>query len=222
MKRSPGLTLVETMVAMVMLMMVIGAIYATYHNAQQAMIYTEEREDVYQTARIVLAQINTELSCAYQPASADASTLIGDDGGDGTTPEDSDVLSFVTTAHASGITDAPAGDLCQVTYRIEQGSDGEPAGLYIEEHNFPGLSVEGTTSRKSLFSELIIGLNCKYMTPESEDWQIAWIDEGQLPYAVRVELVLKPPREGAQPIMVASTANLVMAGNRAKGSNDDR
>jgi type II secretory pathway component PulJ len=60
--------LIEATVATVILMIIISSIYGTFRAANISMARMEERADVYQTARVLLDQINSELCSAYQPA----------------------------------------------------------------------------------------------------------------------------------------------------------
>jgi prepilin-type N-terminal cleavage/methylation domain-containing protein len=78
MSRSParyGFTLVEIMVATVIFMLFITAVYGTYTAAHSAMTRAEEQEELYQTGRVVLAQLNSELTCTYQAGTATVSAL---------------------------------------------------------------------------------------------------------------------------------------------------
>jgi type II secretion system protein J len=209
---SSGFTLVEVMVAIVMLMIVIGSIYGAFRSANLCASRTEERADVNQTARVLLAQMVSELQSAYQPAGAQEIIFTGEDTEAAESAPQYDTLVFMTTGHHSPSQLQADGDLCRVTYAVQTNADDEPEGFFVQEDFRPGLSMseddKGPAPIK--LSELVVGLNCKYLDPTTDEWQNEWVDRQEMPRAVRVEMVLKPEREGATPIVVAATANLPM------------
>ncbi|MHB9132116.1 MAG: prepilin-type N-terminal cleavage/methylation domain-containing protein [Armatimonadota bacterium] len=219
MSRSPayfrhGFTLIEMMVALVIFAIFIGAVYGTYQSANQASASVEERADVYQTARVLLAQVNHELCCAYQSGSATTSSLLGEDTEGDATALQHDTLTLLTTGHRALNTGEPAGDVCQVKYSVELDADEQPTGFFLTENLHPGLEADDTAPEPTALSDMVAGMNCKYLDGASNEWQDEWVDREALPAAVRVELVLKPRREGAKPIMLFTTADLAMYGEK--------
>ena len=85
------------------------------------------------------------------------------------------------------------------------------AGFFVLEDFRPGLDLSTEKRPPIKLSDIVVGFNCKYLDPQSDDWKNEWVDRARMPKAVRVELVLKPEREGAKPITVASTANVMAA-----------
>jgi len=207
---SSGFTLVEVLVAVVALMIVIGSIYGAFRTANMSVSRAEERVDVFQTARVLLAQINAELCSAYQPSGQEESALVGEDTQGSETGSQYDKLTFLTTARRSASRSDPAGDVCKVSYTVETTSDDEPMGLFVQEDFQPGLSSPDARREPVRLSDRVIAFNCKYLDPDSDEWRNDWTQQTKLPKAVRVELSLKPEREGAKPITVASTANLMI------------
>ena len=205
---SRGFTLVEVLVAIVIFMIIIGSIYGALRTANMSVSRTEERADVYQTARVLLEQINSELCSAYQPQESDASTLIGEDTDASETAPQYDALTFLTTGRRPPASTEPAGDLCEVAYLVHKTPDEEPIGLFVQESFRPGIELGDQEPQPVMLSELVVGLNCEYLDAPGGDWLKEWTNRNALPVAVRVELVLKPEREGAKPIMVSSTANI--------------
>jgi len=219
-RRARGFTLVEMAVAVVIFMLFVSAVYGTYTAASKAITSTEEQQEVLQTGRVLLAQLNAELTSAYQSSSATVSSLYGEDSEDATAELQQDTLTLLTTAHVA-YGDMPAGDLCQVTYEVSDGTEqDETPGLYVEESFHPDLELEDETPPRRLLSPLVVGLNCKYLAAGGTEWETEWVDQSALPMAVRVELTLKPRREGAKPTILVSTANLKLATAPAAGGNN--
>jgi len=206
-----GFTLIEATVATVMLMIVISSIYGTFRAANVSMARMEERADVYQTARVLLDQINTELCSAYQPSGAEKSSLIGEDTPASESAPQYDKITFLTTARHSLSRAEAAGELCQITYRMESTPDGKPVGLFVEEDFRPGLSLPTAERRAIEVSNMVVGFNCRYLDGQTGEWCTDWMDRTEIPKAVRVELLVKPERKDAKPILVATTANLAIS-----------
>lgn len=207
-RSSRGFTLVETMVAVLMLTVVIGAIYGTYRAASSSASLAEERADLNQTARVLLSQINRELTCAYQQASAQESSMVGENTEGSESALQHDRLQVLTTAQSVIPVKGPAGDQRQVTYTLETNSFNEPIAFFVQVDPRPELSVSDEAPEPVELSAMVVGFNCKYLDGETDEWQDDWTDRQVLPKAVRVELSLQSDREGAKPVMFATTANL--------------
>lgn len=214
-----GFTLVEMAVAVVIFMLFISAVYGTYTAASKAITSAEEQQEVMQTGRVLLAQLNAELTSAYQSSTATVSSLYGEDSENAAAELQQDRLTFLTTAH-DAYGDMPAGDLCRVTYEVSDGTEqDETPGLYVEENFHPDLELEDETLPRRLLSPLVVGFNCKYLGAGGTEWETEWVDKAALPMAVRVELTLKSRREGAKPMILVSTANLKLATAPAAGGS---
>lgn len=203
-----GFTLIETMVALVIFTIIIGAIYGTYRAATSSASVAEERADLNQTARILLSQINKDLSCAYQQPGEQSSSLEGEDTEGSSTALQHDKLSFLTTADSIMPVKGPSGDQRRVIYMLEMTPDNEPDGFFVSVDPRPGLSVSDEQPEPFELSTMVVGFNCKYLDGDTDEWQDGWIQRTTLPKAVRVELLVRPERKDAKPVIVASTVNL--------------
>lgn len=203
-----GFTLAETLVAIVVLMILLSSIYGAYRVGSMSVTRTEQYADAYQTVRILLGQITSELYSTYQPSNTEISSLKGEDTEGDSRGLQHDTLSFLTTGHGSPSHEALRGDVCRVTYTVRTTSDGEPIGFYLIEEPRPGLSLDAEGDQQVIrLSETVVGFNCEYLDSQDE-WLTEWIDRQDLPKAVRIELAVKPEQKGAKPILVAATANL--------------
>jgi prepilin-type N-terminal cleavage/methylation domain-containing protein len=216
-----GFTLIEVLVALVIFTIFAGAVYGVYRAAYESMTRAESQEDLYQTGRVLLAQINAEITSAYQPASATASAVDGESAADTGNALGSDQLTFLTTAHTAGI-DKTKGGLCQVCYLMGDPSQGQAPGLYVQEDLHPGLEVDGEQPTSRLLSPLVVGVNFLYLAEGATDWSDDWPTTSQttLPIAVRIEMILQSPRPGSKPIVLVSTANLTTATVPPGGTTD--
>ena len=217
--KSAGFTLIELTVAVAIFLVFITATFGTFTTVHDSMARTETHEDLYQTGRVVVAQLSAELASVYQPADSTATELVGEDTEGPVDSLQSDRLSFLTTAHPVDEDDT-YGDLTRVTYWLDDASSGEPPGLYLEESWTPGLELnEDQVELPHLVSPLVVGFNCKYLPVEGE-WELEWVDQTTLPLAVRVELTLQDLEAQSLPLVLVSTTNLAMTTIPAGAEND--
>ncbi|MCK4519400.1 MAG: prepilin-type N-terminal cleavage/methylation domain-containing protein, partial [Candidatus Omnitrophica bacterium] len=74
MPNKKGFTLIEVLIASVILVIVMGSMTMVFIEANRAWTQTEAKLQVYQNAREALSRMTRELTCAYKSSSA-ASTL---------------------------------------------------------------------------------------------------------------------------------------------------
>jgi len=75
MRARRGFTLVEVMVASLLLVIILGGVYATFSAGRRATLIVEERGDLVQTARVLLTRITAELEELYlEPPPLESST----------------------------------------------------------------------------------------------------------------------------------------------------
>jgi type II secretion system protein J len=203
-----GFTLLEMMVATVVLLLFLAGAYEAYATARMAMVKAEARQEVYQTARVLLAQMTAEVESAYQAPNATTSAVIGEDT-EGTEAQ-ADALTVLTTAHnAHG--EMPVGDLMRVRYSMQDASANETPGLYIEEDGTPDLESADYTSERRLLSPRVTAFNCEYLAPGAEDWATSWLDQTALPASVRIALTVQGETPGSPPLVLTATVNLPLA-----------
>jgi type II secretion system protein J len=208
-RRGYGFTLIEMMVAIVIFLIFISAIYGVYAAATTSMARTEAHEEVYQTGRVLLAQLSAEFASVYPNPAGTTNGFVGEDTADAGADREEDRLTFLTTAHAVSEA-APAGDICGVIYRMEDPAQNEEPGLYVETHRTPGLEMEDAETETRRLSARVVGFNVHYWTADGEKL-VEWPDSQTLPVAVRVELTLQSVRSGEKPVMLSATTNLALA-----------
>lgn len=206
-------TLMEVLVAMAIMVIVIGAIYSAFRVGNQSSTAVQESADLNQTARVILGRINKELLSLHNLSGQTGSSLEGINSEDNGEPPFFDKLTFTTVSHDPCGKVGARGDVCTVRYAAECDDDGKAQGLFVTEDYTPDLHLTDTMSQNQSLSEvrvsdLVVGMNCTYLDPDTGDWVDSWVDKAALPTAVRVELILKSAREGSQPVTVASTTNL--------------
>lgn len=224
-RRRAAFTLIEALAAIVIFLIFMASVVSIHSAANAAIARTKDQQEVYQTARVLLAQLTAELTSAYQLSTVKLSpyggvTLAGTAlcSLQGTVANDATALpqatlTFITSAHP-----APAGvvngGLCQVTYEMAgDGSVASPIGLYIMEDYYPGVEMATQTVTPRLISPRVSAFNCLYLASDGVTWSNTWDATAQtaLPVAVRVELTLQSRDPKATPIVFSATANLQTA-----------
>lgn len=209
--RNGGFTLVEILVATAMLVIVIGAVYGVFRAANQSSVMVEDNADVYQTARVLLSRITGELSSLHTIAGTQGSSLQGESASDSGNPPGFDTLTFTTVGHQPCVQASQKGDVCTVSYSAQCSQDGSPQGLFVTEDYTLGLRLNAA-DKDSLpstkLSDMVVGMNCKYLDPDSSEWVDDWMSKTTLPTAVRIELIIQPRRKASQPVSVVSTVTL--------------
>jgi prepilin-type N-terminal cleavage/methylation domain-containing protein len=208
-RRAAGFTLVELVVAMAVFLVFIAAAFGSFSTVYDSIARGQEQGDLYQTGRVLLAELSAQLVGAYQPPDSSTCTLVGEDTPGSAGGLEADTVTFLTAAHPED-DEEPTGGLAQMTYSMGGSSSDERPGLYVEKNWTPGLEVSEDPAERHLLSPLVVGFNCKYL-PVEGDWETEWMDRTTLPMAVRVELTLLGRGEQAKPLVLVSTTNLAMA-----------
>ncbi len=209
-------TLIEVLVASVLFTFVLSAVLASFRAVTNANARADAVSEVTQTARVVLADLESRLSGFYplaipmsEPdgdglggaANMEATTLslLGEDqqGNDGVTERDS--ISFVTTTE-----DAPDGKrlttgLTRVSYYLYEDDTGAklmtrvtmPVTSATTNSNAttaPELNLEPETT---VLSDQVEALNFQYFDPELGEWVAAWTDAQRTPPVIAIQLAVR-------------------------------
>ena len=203
-----GFTLVELMVAMVILVLAMGITFMTFANVSRAWQRGIALSNDLAHGDFVMEQLVNGLRSAYAPDSAAPISAYGlwfEDGGSGDGARD--VISWVKLGPAlvgsdSGLSGAPH----RVRVGIERDEDGEPVvGVtawrpYAQPEDFDSSRLASTR-----LSRDIVGMDF-LMTTNAVDreiqWESTWEDErtNRLPSWVQITLYLKPLEPGDRPV----------------------
>jgi prepilin-type N-terminal cleavage/methylation domain-containing protein len=182
-RHNSGFTLIEVLVAVAILVIVMGAIYGAFRAGNQSSVFLEENSDLHQTARVILAQISSELSSLHPIPGEQTSDLVGEHTDVAGGSLYFDKLRFTTVSHKPSSKNVIQGDACMVTYSAECTADGEPLGLYIIEDFTPGLhnsQDEIDALPATRVSDLVVGMDCSYLDPDTSEWVDEWVDKSSI------------------------------------------
>ena len=191
-----GFTLLEVLVSMVILVIVMAALYSAYTTNVEAIQIARENGEVHQTARIVLDRMTKDLQSALMQLSVPSEKiklgLVGEDREiDG---RRADRIDFTTVTHLPLTEKAPASDLCEIGYLIEE--DPEAKILVLFRRDDPGVDEDFTQG--GVLQEMarnVLEFNLTYRDSrgeESDKWStLEGTPASGLPVLIRVRLVLK-------------------------------
>jgi prepilin-type N-terminal cleavage/methylation domain-containing protein len=147
-EKDKGLTLLEILIALVIVALVLSITYASFSAIITRMEDMGKTSRLYHTARIIMDRLFLDLTGAYvktpgpgRDADFFFQFLEGPPGSDSWQR-----FSFTSTAHLPISPDDPGVDLCRISYELKNHPEGEDFLLYrLDEPLFTKISKEGTT-----------------------------------------------------------------------------
>lgn len=216
-----GFTLVEMLVAVLIITTVLSAIYGAFRAGTQSTTLLEEHTDINDTARILFDQLNREIDGICRPSGGTSIALVGKSSDSDGNSTGADYLEFTTTDHNPCSSSDIHGDTCTVTYMVKYDNDGTPLGLYLSEDFYPGLHSTDTDTDLPVtrLSDLVVAMSFSYLDSDSEEWADEWVDETNPPAAIRIKLALKPSRKDAKSVIFTETINVPTRLNTSTSSS---
>jgi len=221
MSKRQGLTLVELVVVMVLLLFIglsVGGLVRTVRDTEQSINRTSEMN---QTGRVVLQRLASELSSALplpvildetqttlttptemggfeaggvSGAMASVLTFYHEDAADVRLGLDLDTLRF-TTANADPRRSAyPQADKIEVAYFIDTDPQTPEQGLVRSVGTLPGLlpEEEVVVEQTEVLSERVVSLNFRFYDPDTGEWLDTWDYTDVLPPLVEITIGIAP------------------------------
>ena len=191
---SHGFTLLEVLVATIILVVLLGSIYSAYTTNLEMVEIARESSLANQAARIVLERMTIDIESAFiTPPRKNANISLGMRLVDGRIDDrPADRIDFTTTTRMETSSGAPRADLCEAGYYLEK--DSEDAGLVL--HRREDCTPDTDFSAGGIRFELargVTGLEIT-VTDESgsshEEWETPQGDLAAPPALVSIKLTL--------------------------------
>lgn len=234
--RAEAFTLIEVLLAVMLMSIIITVMYGTFHTLGRIMLRNEQTKGAYQSARLIMDRLRRDLMCAQFSPRQNNFVFRGEDipGGEMSDGVDrgADALTFVTMAHIISRRDAAEGDLAEISYYLD---DYNPGILVRREDVSPDDELEMGGSLEIL-GKKVAGLNFTYLEGTTDSaqqsrgnvseqqqaaelesaWKPEWDFEETpyLPRAVRVDLSLENEEGGIEDF----TATITLAMGRTATS----
>ena len=203
-----GFTLVEVMLAIMILSLIITAVYGVWSASLKAWKRGGEASAVFQRQRIVMETL-TELaqSAIYFSAAPELYAITG-----AKTPSLGDSVSFVTASDAF-LPPSEANDIGmrRVTISLERD---EYQRTYLAIVNQPAL-VTDDKSKKDLQAHVVSmdvsGFYVRYLDPRDGSWAEKWEEPNLIPSAMEFTVVFGQPGDAIAPVTVTRAIDLPVA-----------
>jgi len=195
-----GFTLVEMLIAMMVLATVLTIAYRVFSSSYRALHQVDPDRDPFQTARIVLDRMTEEIQSAYYRPGLSHTGFLGKDGLNDEAPSDSLTFSCMANFYwiktIEGINES---DFLTISYTLVDDEE-ERMLMRAQDPNFRpfGEDTENPDTEKRGVHQLtdrIWGIDIHYF--DGEEWIEEWNTEEKegLPQAVEVKLILKTAEE---------------------------
>ena len=195
MARRKAFTLLEMLVAMAMIAVLAGSLYASMRIGFSARERSEAAIEPVRAVGVAFESLGRDFACAPPPRGILAGAFTGTDAEDDATGLPSDSVTFSTRA-ASGIGAAPG--IIGVEYALGEAPDATGLAL-VRRVTVNLLAPEAEEPAEEVLCRGVVSLDLRYF--DGTDWLDAWDSTTAgdiLPLAVEAVLGFPPAEEGAQ------------------------
>jgi type II secretion system protein J len=211
-KKRYAFTLLEILVAMSIILLILAAVYGSYRAMAESISHCRPASILEQKANLFLLRLTRELRCCY----AGAQKQTDDDTPAPFTGEEvyagETFLQFVTSSLTSPV-NKKMGGLAIISYKL----DSSGTVLLQNVRKYTGITKDDDKNDKwSAALSSVKAISCEYL--RDGKWQKDWrfSEEGILPQAVKVSLVLENDEAG--PVSFESCASIMCAGLKTPDS----
>ena len=213
-----GFTLLELMVAVVLLVTAMTMIVGTFTAVIKAWRRGDELLQELHHGDFVLDQLVSGLrSAAFFSSAPDKYGFHLEDQSSG--PYDNDIISWVTSGTAFMPKDSPlTKGMHRIEVTVESNDDGEPA---VAIRAYPHLADEEDIEEAEpwFVSTEVKGLNCRVYNLEEEDWMDEWEFTNSLPRLVEITVYLDPLEEFGDPVELKRVVEIPLGSHEDMGGD---
>jgi general secretion pathway protein J len=195
-----GFTLVEMLIAMMVLATVLTIAYRVFSSSYRALHQVDPDRDPFQTARIILDRMAEEIQSAYYRPGLSYTGFLGKDDVNDEAPSDSLTFSCMANFYwIKGIEGINESDFLKISYTLVDDQE-ERILMRAQDPSFRPFE-ENTedldTSKRGVhqLTDQVWGIDIHYF--DGEEWIEEWNAEEKegLPQAVEVKLILRTAEE---------------------------
>ncbi len=214
MNKKDGFTLLELMVALVLLMTAMGIIIGTFTAVLQAWRRGDELMQDLHHGDFVMDQLVSGLrSAAYFSTRPEKYGFHLEDNGSG--EDASDLISWVTSGTAFMPKDSPlTKGLHRISVTLEDNEDGDTA-VAIRAFAHLAEDIDDDDPDPWFISTEITGLDCQVYNKEDEEWEDEWEFTNSIPRLLKLTLYMEPLEEYGDAVEMMRVIEIPL------GSDDD-
>lgn len=215
--RQSGFTLLEVLVALVILSTAFLMVYSTFSTTSRAWRDGSKLLQNLRHGDFVMEQLVSALrSAAYFE---DAGPFYGfrmEDNGGGSAP--TDWASWVTASPAFLPPNALfSHSMHRLEFTIDDNADGDPS-VTVRAYPYLADEEEAEDAETWHVSTEVQGFNIEFYNPEDEVWEDEWEDTNEIPALVRVTLVMPPKERYEKPLELSRLVEIPVAGGSITGA----
>jgi len=188
-----GMTLIELLVAMAIGSMIVASVFAVLASANRTQNLGEKRTDLFQSVRVSLDQMTTDLQLAVTRENDEQFTFVGTDETQDGVPMD--MLEFTSISGEPLSSVLPTSELLRIQYYVDVDDQTRQIGLTRSAIPLPlpdSIPEAEQDLSARTYCPWAMGLNIAYFDPQQQDWVEEWQDRTDLPTAVRIVLYVLP------------------------------
>lgn len=205
-RRRLGFTLVELLVALILLGLLVGMLATSFYSVTQAWTSGRSAIDSIGHSDYLMEQLTAALRSAYYPGEGEKYGFILVDDGD-----ENDTFEWTKVGPALVGEDAAFADVPhRIRVSVTEPEGDFPGGFTVrawrQDLQLDDFDPEIDTVELTL-SPRVVGINCRLLDPDQErdvNDELNWIDEwaktNTLPSAIELTLYMKPNEDGEDPI----------------------
>ncbi|MCB9685865.1 MAG: prepilin-type N-terminal cleavage/methylation domain-containing protein [Alphaproteobacteria bacterium] len=195
--RRRGLTLMETMVAIAVLLIMSAIVFESLHNSVEFHNLLEARDETIRTARVAMSKLTRDLQLAYLTPNKLAvnsyqTVFVGLD-------EDPSKLYLASLNHQRLYLDSRECDQTEITVWAEDAPRDRGQGYVLYHREAPRIDEEPAEGGKVWpLAYNVRSFHLRYLDQQNGEWQTSWDTRSattpyRLPRAVEIGLVLIAP-----------------------------
>ncbi len=209
--RRRGFTLLEILVAVVLLATAFSIIWSTFATTIDGWRRSSEFVDRISHGDYVIDQLVSSLrSTAYFKNRPDKFGFWLDSKGGGDAPRDT--ISWVTSGTAFMLPDDPLGKgLHRIMLTVEDAPSGD-SGLAVRAFQYMEEEIDKDDVDPWFVSPRVIGLDCEVYNFEEEDWKDEWEDTNSVPSLIQITVYLEPVEKYKPAVKMQRIIQIPVAG----------
>ena len=209
-RRRSGFTLLELLIAIVILITVVVLVASIYSNTLKAWNQAEGViDELHQGDYIIEQVVGAIRSSAFFPNNRKIYGFWLDDRGASASAHDQ--ISFVTSSSAFIPSDSPyQNSLHRLFITVDSDRQGRD-GLVVRALPHMSKDKELADAEPWLVSSRVTGFDCRVYDWEQKDWSDTWEDTNKIPGLVKITLTIKPVKDDAPPLEISRVIEIPIA-----------
>ena len=207
-QKQAGFTLLEILVAMVILVVAFTVVWSTFSAVMKAWRKGDEvLQDMHHGDFLMEQIVSVIRSVAYFSSAPGTYGFWLEDNESGKFPADE--ISLVTSSAAlMPIDSATAIGLHRIYITIDDNDDGDPSVAISAHPHLADPEEDDLDIEPWYVSTMVKGFDCRTFNEEDEDWEDEWEDTNAIPKFIQITLYMDPLEKYGDPVEISRVIEL--------------